>query len=52
MAQDLKEAIKEGFEEKALENGHLTIDNLSAVLDTKHKVVVEGTRDTRNKAMY
>jgi len=51
MAQYLKEAIK-GFEEKALENGHLPFDNLSAVLDTKHKVVVEDTRDTMNKAMY
>ena len=52
MAQDLKEAVKEGFEEKALENGHLMFDNLSPVLDTKLKDVVEDTRDTMNKAMY
>ena len=51
MAQNLKEAVKEGYEEKALENGHLTFDNLSAILDSKLKVVVEDTRDNLNKAM-
>ena len=51
MATDLKQAVKEGFEEKALENGHLTFNNLSAILDSKLKVVVQDSRDNLSQAM-
>ena len=51
MAQDLKEAVKAAYEEKALDNGHLTFDNVSSILDAKLNSFVEDTQDTINKAM-
>ena len=51
MKQELKEAVKEGFEEKALENGTLTFENFSSILDVKLKVHGDTMNDKMNKAM-